>query len=72
MKVQVDVPLKHMEQYEKLFSNKTEFFSTYNPVMIEEALVENLQKIGVEVKRNDAKYKFKFVMTSKDQSGAVQ
>jgi serine/threonine protein kinase len=36
-------PKKQLQSYEKLFAQNTEFFSTYNPDMIEEALVKHLQ-----------------------------
>ena len=36
-------PKKALEDYENLFAHKTEFFSTYNPDMIEEALLEHLR-----------------------------
>jgi len=48
-----------------VFSTNTEFFSTYNPDMIEEAL----KKVGVEAKVNAKQYKLKFTMVAKDQSG---
>ena len=36
-------PKKDMEPYEKAFVNATEFFSSYNPDMIEEALLQYLK-----------------------------
>jgi serine/threonine protein kinase len=69
-KLDISKPQKHMESYEKLFAANTEFFSTYNPDMIEDSFCEQLKKLGVAVKTNDKKYKVKFSMTSKDQSGA--
>lgn len=36
-------PSKTLEAYEKIFSNATEFFSTYNPDMIEEAILDFLR-----------------------------
>jgi hypothetical protein len=35
---------KSAEPYEKVFESKTEFFSTYNPDMIEEAFIQFLKK----------------------------
>lgn len=35
-------PSKKLLPYEKLIMTNTEFFSTYHPDMIEEALIENL------------------------------
>jgi len=52
-----------------VFSTNTEFFSTYNPDMIEEAILEALKKVGVEAKVNAKQYKLKFTMVAKDQSG---
>jgi len=37
-------PQKPLEDYEKLFAQNTEFFSTYNPDMIEEAILVNLRQ----------------------------
>ena len=39
-------PKKQIEQYEKVFAGKTDFFSTYNPDMIEEALEAYLRQNG--------------------------
>lgn len=36
-------PKKKFEQYERIFSQNTEFYSTYNPDMIEDALKEFLE-----------------------------
>jgi len=41
------VPSKMMDEYEKLFAQNTEFYSTYNPDMIQEALCDNLHKLGI-------------------------
>jgi len=35
-------PQKNMDTYERIFNKNTEFFSTYNPDMIEEALIQYL------------------------------
>lgn len=35
-------PQKNLDKYERIYNNSTEFFSTYNPDMIEEALVQYL------------------------------
>lgn len=37
-------PKKNVDEYFKVFNQNTEFFSTYNPDMIEEALLEFLRK----------------------------
>ena len=36
-------PSKNLDAYQKVFATNTEFFSTYNPDMIEEALLEYLK-----------------------------
>lgn len=36
-------PKKLLDEYEKNFSQNTEFFSTYNPDIIEEAMKEALE-----------------------------
>jgi len=59
-------PSKKIDCYEKLFATNTEFFSTYNPDMIQEAICNHLQKIGIQFKVNADKYKVKFTMVSKD------
>ena len=54
-------PQKALDQYEQIFNQKTEFFSTYNPDMIEEALVQYLHnEYKVEPIVNKNKYKIKF------------
>lgn len=54
-------PQKELLDYEKVFAQNTEFFSTCNPDTIEEALVEHLRnKMSVEPKVNKDKYKIKY------------
>lgn len=36
-------PLKEMEEYYKVYNENTEFFSTYNPDMIEKTLLDTLK-----------------------------
>lgn len=56
-----------MEEYEKIFAQNTEFFSTYNPDMIEEAVLVNLRGQGVEpYKKCKDKYKIKFTLSTND------
>lgn len=62
-------PSKAMQKYEKLILTNTEFFSTYNPDMIEEALIENLHQERVIPKVSKDQYKIKFTMVTKDQGG---
>ena len=56
-----------MEEYEHVFSNNTEFFSTYNPDMIEEAFVNYLVHNKVEHTLNKNKYKVKFKLYVTDK-----
>jgi len=61
------VPTKRMEAYEKVFENNTEFFSSYTPDMIEEALLHHLKHVEkVEATVNNDKYKVKFTLVTKD------
>ena len=45
-------PQKNLELYEKIFAQNTEFYSTYNPDMIEEALLNFLRHEDVEPYKN--------------------
>lgn len=60
-------PSKNMDTYQKLFNHNTEFFSTYNPDMIEEAFVKCLRKEKIEPKVNKNKYKITFTKLGKDE-----
>ena len=63
-------PKKDLEQYEHVYSQNTQFFSTYNPDMIEEALIEHLRnQVKIEPRVNGNKYKTKFTIASKDMGG---
>jgi len=60
-------PKKTLDTYEHVFSQNTQFFSTYNPDMIEDALVEYLKNtLKVEPKLHDKKYKTKFTIACSD------
>ena len=60
-------PRKKIDQYEHVFKNNTEFFSSYNPDMIEEALLHHLKyNENVEANANKEKYKIKFTLETKD------
>lgn len=60
-------PSKKLEQYEHVYKNSTEFFSSYNPDMIEEALLHHLKYTeNVEADANKDKYKIKFTLETKD------
>jgi hypothetical protein len=37
------LPSKTLQPYERVYDNNTEFFSSYNPDMIEEALLRHLK-----------------------------
>jgi len=64
-----DSVVKPLEDYLGLFSQNTEFFSSYNPNMIEDAILDYLRQQGVEPSKNAKnKYKVKFAMTSDDQA----
>lgn len=65
-------PKKNMETYEQLFSHRTQFFSTYSPDLIEEALVNFLRKEKIEPSVNKNKYKIKFKKEGKDELNAEQ
>lgn len=60
-------PKKALDQYERIFNSNTEFFSTYNPDMIEEMLVGYLEKKQFEVKAKEDKYKIKYTLRGKDE-----
>lgn len=62
-------PSKPLRPYEKIFATNTEFFSTYNPDLIEDTICESLQQQNIEPKVSKDKYKIKFTMTTKDQGG---
>jgi len=63
-------PQKNLDEFEAVFAQSTQFFSTYNPDMIEEALLKYLkEEFMCEAKVNHGKYKMKFTVTIKDQYG---
>lgn len=59
-----------MQPYEKLVGVNTEFFSTYNPDMIEEEIIEYMrEKLQVEPKkRSNDQYKLTFDINFEDQT----
>jgi len=59
-------PSKTMDKYERVFNNNTEFFSTYNPDMIEETLVNYLKNENFDVKAKEDKYKIKYTLRGTD------
>ena len=50
--------------YEKAFAYNTEYFSTFHPDIIEEALINHLEKNQIKFVANDQKYKVKFTINS--------
>jgi len=62
----INKPSKQMDIYEDLVAHKTQFFSSYNPDMIEEALVAYLRAEKVEPLVSKGKYKVKFQKYGKD------
>lgn len=66
-------PQKELLAYEKIFAQNTEYFSTCNPDMIEEALIEHLRgKEKIEPSVNKDKYKIKFVLETTGQDNLTQ
>lgn len=59
---ELNKPTKNLEKYDRVFNNNTEFFSTYNPDMIEEALVNYIKKENYEFKVKEGKYKIKYTV----------
>lgn len=55
---------KVLPPYEKTFAHNTEYFSTFSPDIIEEALIEYLEKNEIDSVVNDQKYKVKFTIKS--------
>jgi hypothetical protein len=56
-----------MDLYEGVFVHNTEFFSTYNPDMIEEAMLNYFRGTMIEPIVHDSKYKLKFEKVVKDE-----
>jgi len=58
--------LKKLEPYCNVYANNTHFFSTYNPDMIESALVKHIESQEMKTIVNKKKYKVKFTIVTKD------
>ena len=57
-----------MDEYEKVFAINTEFFSTYSPDMIEDALANYIRnQLEVEPIFTKDKYKIKFSIINKEE-----
>ena len=65
-------PQKKLGSYIKTFDQRTEFFSTFNPDIIEEAMITYLKSEKIEPKLYDNKYKMKFAKKTKTQEGLMQ
>ena len=55
-----------MDEFDDLVQHKTQFFSSYNPDMIEEALITYLHAEKIEPLVSKGKYKRKFTKYGKD------
>ena len=64
-------PQKQLEEYENAFSQITEFFTTYNPDLIEKILVAYLGNKQVDVKTSSKKYKFQYTVESTGTDGST-
>lgn len=62
----INKPSKQMDIYDDLVAHKSQFFSSYNPDMIEEALVAYLRAEKTEPLVSKGKYKVKFQKYGKD------
>ena len=56
-----------IDEYHPISMNNTEFFSTYHPDMIFEALEKCLKEDQINIKRSDKKYKLKFTKRLKGE-----
>ena len=57
-----------MDEYKKVFAINTEFFSTYSPHMIEEALANHIRnQLEIEPIITKNKYKIKFSVIDSDE-----
>lgn len=67
-------PLKEIEQFEPLFDLKnTLMYTTFNPDIVENAIVKHLEDLEIKYKCNKEKYKIKFDIekTEKDIKSVV-
>ena len=54
------------------FGQRSEYFSTYDPNVIEDALIRHLQSREVELKVNEDKYKMEFTLEDYSAGGDLQ
>lgn len=61
-------PKKPLEDYTQVFDQATDFFSSYNPDMIEQRLLQSLKDEGIkDVKMGKNKYKYTFQKIGTDE-----
>ena len=76
--VDVSVPTKALEQYERVYGQNTEFFSSFNPDLIEESFLGYLKTLSPEqfneddLKINKDKYKIKFTVVNKGKEELIE
>lgn len=59
----LDKPLKQMALFDNSVAHKTQFFSSYNPDLIEETLFKHITgKLQAEPLRSNNKYKIRFTL----------
>ena len=64
---------KQLEDYQQVFDQDTVFFSSYNPDMIEDALLKNLKNEGIKnVTVHQTKYKIKFEKIGMDEQSNTE
>ena len=64
----LDKPTKQMEDYDNSVTHKAQFFTSYNPDLVEETLVQHLTAaLKIEPLVSKSKYKVKFTLYAKDE-----
>ena len=63
----LDKPIKQMELFDDSVAHKSQFFTSYNPDLVEDALVSHLASIKIEPIVSKNKYKVKFTLFAKDE-----
>lgn len=69
LRVGLREPKKEMEMFVETSVHRTNFYSTYAPDMIEEAIVDYLNSQGVSIQTHKSKYKLAFTLDTVDQGG---
>ena len=62
---ELDKPLKLMEEFDDSVAQKSQFFTSYNPDLVEDALVAYLASVKIEPIVSKGKYKVKFTLFAK-------